>query len=61
MDKDRVPGAVKTVVGTLKEAGGKRVCDQKTIMEGQAEHRLGKAQNPLGGLRDAARDAERAN
>ncbi|MFZ1963876.1 MAG: CsbD family protein [Roseiarcus sp.] len=60
MDKDRVTGAMKTVVGNVKEAVGKLVGDQKTIAEGQAEQKVGKAQNALGGLKDAARDAKKA-
>jgi uncharacterized protein YjbJ (UPF0337 family) len=51
MDKDRVAGAAKTVVGNVKEAFGKLVGDQKTIAEGQANQKVGKAQNALGGLR----------
>jgi uncharacterized protein YjbJ (UPF0337 family) len=60
MDKDRVAGAAKTVAGNVKEAFGKLVGDQKTIAEGQAEQKVGKAQNALGGLKDAARDIEKA-
>ena len=60
MDKDRVAGAMKTVVGNVKELVGKLGGDQKTIAEGQAEQKAGKAQNALGSLRDTARDAEKA-
>ena len=60
MDKDRVAGAAKTVVGNVKEAFGKLVGDQKTIAEGQANQKVGKAQNALGGLKDAAREIKKS-
>ena len=56
-DKDRIDGGAKTVAGTIKEAAGKIVGDQKTIAEGQAEKATGKLQNAVGGVKDAVRDA----
>ena len=61
MDKDRVAGAIKTVVGNLKEAGGKLVGDQRAVAEGKAEQKAGKAQNALGGIKDTARDLGKPN
>lgn len=59
MDKDRIAGAAKTVSGHVKEAIGKVTGDQKTIVEGQAEQKMGKAQNALGGLKDTIRDVQK--
>jgi len=59
MDKDRVAGAMKTMVGNVKEAVGKIVGDQKLTIEGEGERKVGQAQNAVGGLRDAARDIEK--
>jgi len=60
MDKDRVAGAMKTVVGNVKETVGKIVGDQKLTIEGAVEKKAGQVQNALGGLKDAARDADEA-
>ena len=59
MDKDRVKGAAKTVGGKVKEAVGKVTGDQKTVAEGQAEQKVGKVQNAVGGLKDTVRDIQR--
>jgi uncharacterized protein YjbJ (UPF0337 family) len=59
MDKDRVAGAIKTVVGNVKEAVGKVVGDQKLATEGVLEQKVGKAQNAMGGLKDSVRDIEK--
>lgn len=60
MDKDRIAGAAKTVSGNVKEAVGKVTGDQKTIAEGHAEQKAGKAQNAVGGLKDSIRDIQKA-
>jgi uncharacterized protein YjbJ (UPF0337 family) len=60
MDKDRVEGAAKTAGGKLKEAVGKLVGDQKTTAEGQAEQKVGRVQNAVGGLKDTIRDIQKA-
>lgn len=57
MDKDRVIGSAKVVEGKVKVALGKAVGDAKLEAEGEAKKLEGKAQNAVGGLRDAARDA----
>jgi uncharacterized protein YjbJ (UPF0337 family) len=48
MDKDRAAGAMKTVLENVKEGVGKIVGDRKTIVEGQAEQKIGKARMPAG-------------
>jgi uncharacterized protein YjbJ (UPF0337 family) len=60
MDKDRVDGAAKTVGGNVKEAAGKLTGDQKTVAEGPAEQKAGKAQNAVGGMKDTVRDIQKA-
>ena len=60
MDKDRIDGAAKTVGGKAKEAVGKLTGDQKTVAEGQAEQKVGKVQNAVGGLKDTIRDIQKA-
>ena len=60
MNKDRIEGAAKTVSGKVKESVGKLTGDQKTIADGQAEQKVGKVQNAVGGLKDAIRDIQKA-
>ena len=55
MDQDRVKGAAKTVVGTIKEKIGKTVGDKKTETEGRAQKLAGKAQNAIGSAKDEFR------
>jgi uncharacterized protein YjbJ (UPF0337 family) len=57
MDKDRVVGAAHRVKGAVKETVGKITGDAKTQVEGAAEKRAGKAQNAVGGAKDAVRNA----
>ena len=56
MDTDRVKGVTHQVKGAIKEAIGKATGDAKTEAEGTAEKTGGKAQNAVGGVKDAARD-----
>jgi uncharacterized protein YjbJ (UPF0337 family) len=51
MNKDRVEGAVENVGGKIKEAAGKSTGDQKMVAAGQAEQKIGKVQNAVGGLK----------
>ena len=60
MDKDRVDGAAKTIGGRAKEAIGKLVGDQKAVADGQAEQKVGKIQNAVGGLKDTIRDISKS-
>src|SRR5437764_177938 len=55
MDKDRIKGAVKQVVGRVKEAVGQAVGDKKTEEDGKAEQIVGKAQNAVGSVKDTLR------
>ena len=57
MDKDRIAGAVKQAKGTVKEAVGKAVGDNKLVAEGKSDKVEGKVQNAVGGLKDSVRDA----
>ena len=57
MDKDRIEGSIKEAKGAIKETIGKVAGDAKLQAEGTAEKLAGKAQNAVGGLRDAAHDA----
>jgi len=61
MNKDRVEGAAKTVSGNVKESVGKLTGDQKTVAAGQAEQKVGKVQNAVGGLKDTVRDIQKGN
>lgn len=56
MDKDRVGGSIKQIVGGVKEAVGKAVGDNKLEAEGKAEKAAGKVQNAVGGVKDSVRD-----
>ena len=55
MDKDRIAGSAKVVKGTVKEAVGKAIGDAKLTAEGKADKVTGKAQNAVGGIKDALR------
>jgi uncharacterized protein YjbJ (UPF0337 family) len=59
VDKDRVQGAAKQAKGAVKEAAGKVMGDQKLKTEGKMDKAVGKAQNAFGGMKDAARNAQR--
>lgn len=57
MDKDRIEGAGKKAEGKLKEAAGKILGDEKLKAEGKGKQVEGAAQNAIGGVKDAIRDA----
>ena len=57
MDKDRVAGSIREAKGDIKEAVGKIVGDSKLQSDGKAEQVVGKLQNAIGGVKDAAREA----
>ena len=57
MDKDRIQGSLKQVIGRIKEAIGKAAGDQKTEAEGKADQAVGKLQNAVGGVKDTVREA----
>ena len=53
MDKDRIAGSAKQVIGGIKETAGKVVGDAKLTADGKAEKVEGKIQNAIGGIKDA--------
>ena len=52
MDKDRVAGSEKKIMGSIKEVVGKAAGDAKLEAEGKADKVEGKVQNAVGGLKD---------
>lgn len=58
-DSDRVKGSMKQMGGSIKEAAGKALGDEKMKREGQATKVDGKVQNAVGGAKAAAREAGR--
>ena len=56
IDKDRIQGSLKQVMGRIKEAIGKAAGDQKTEAEGKADQAVGKLQNAVGGMKDTVRE-----
>jgi uncharacterized protein YjbJ (UPF0337 family) len=59
MDRDRVEGSTKTVVGRIKAWLGSRFGDGKLEAEGRADQVAGRFQNTVGGVKDALRDDKR--
>lgn len=53
MDKDRIAGSAKQVIGGIKETAGKVVGDAKLEADGKADKVEGKIQNAIGGIKDA--------
>jgi uncharacterized protein YjbJ (UPF0337 family) len=56
MNKDRIAGAAKQAKGTIKEAAGKVLGDEKLVAEGKSDKVVGKIQNAIGGLKDTLKD-----
>ena len=57
MDKDRIEGKMEDLKGRVKRQAGEWTGDKKTQSEGAAEQAKGKAQNVIGKVKDAGRDA----
>jgi uncharacterized protein YjbJ (UPF0337 family) len=57
MDKDRLVGSGKQIIGAAKETVGKVVGDSKLQADGKAEKVEGKVQNVVGGVKDTVKDA----
>ena len=55
MDKDRIEGSEKGIIGKIKEVAGKVLGDAKLESEGKADQAAGKVQNAVGGLKDTLR------
>ena len=53
MDKDRVEGSAKQIMGAVKQAVGQAIGDAKLESDGRADEVEGKVQNAIGGLKDA--------
>jgi uncharacterized protein YjbJ (UPF0337 family) len=53
MDKDRIAGAAKKIMGSIKETIGKAAGDAKLEAEGKADKVVGRVQNAIVGLKDA--------
>jgi uncharacterized protein YjbJ (UPF0337 family) len=56
MDRDRITGSAKQIVGNIKERLGRFFGDRKTQAKGTAQKTEGKAQNTVGGVKDTARE-----
>jgi uncharacterized protein YjbJ (UPF0337 family) len=56
MDNDRIAGSARQAKGAVKVAAGKLTGDAKLKNEGRADKIAGKAQNAVGGIKDALRD-----
>ncbi|MDR3440276.1 CsbD family protein [Telmatospirillum sp.] len=52
MDKDRIIGAGKQMMGCMKRTVGRLVGDSKLQVDGKAEQSAGKIQNAVGGVKD---------
>ncbi len=53
MDKDRMKGSATQTGGKIKQAAGDISGDSKMQTEGKMDQVKGKAQNALGGVKDA--------
>ena len=57
MDKNRIEGGAEDVKGTIKEAVGKLVGNERLEAEGKADKVEGKTQSTIGKAKDAVKDA----
>ncbi|MCD7107758.1 CsbD family protein [Rhizobium sp. DKSPLA3] len=57
MDKNRIEGGAKEVKGTVKEAVGKLVGNERLEAEGKIDKAEGEAQSTLGKAKDAVKGA----
>lgn len=57
MNKDQVNGRAQTAKGTLKEAAGKLVGNERLTTEGQAEQAAGKVQSTVGDVKNKVGNA----
>lgn len=55
MDKDRVKGAARNVVGKIKEAFGKATGDKSMRAEGDKDQAAGKVQKTYGRAKDTVK------
>ena len=59
MDKDRMKGMAQQGKGSMKEAAGKALGDEKLKAEGKMDKMEGKVRNAIGGAKDAIREADK--
>lgn len=52
MDKNRIIGSVKQIVGSIKETFGKAVGDAKLQVDGKTDKAESKVQNIVGAIKD---------
>lgn len=57
MHKDQIKGAARDAKGSVEEAGGKAVGNNRLAAKGAADRVAGKVQKGVGDLKDAARSA----
>ncbi len=57
MDKNRIEGGAQEVKGTVKEAVGKLVGNERLEAEGKIDKAEGEAQSTLGKAKDAVKGA----
>jgi uncharacterized protein YjbJ (UPF0337 family) len=55
LDKDRIDGSAKQISGAIRRFFGRLLGDRKMRIEGAVEEQVGKAQNAVGGVKDAIR------
>lgn len=55
-DENRIEGSLTKMGGDIKEAVGGVLGDSKLKTEGKADQVEGRAQNTVGGIKDAVRD-----
>jgi uncharacterized protein YjbJ (UPF0337 family) len=56
IDDDRIEGAARNLGGKIKEGLGNLTGDAKLQREGEVDQIEGRAQNAIGGIKDAARE-----
>jgi uncharacterized protein YjbJ (UPF0337 family) len=59
MDSERVKGMAQQGKGSMKEAAGKALGDEKLKAEGKMDKMEGKVRNTVGGMKDAIKDASK--
>ena len=55
MDKDRIKGSARQIVGNIKQVVGKVLGDKKTQDDGKTDEIVGKIQNAVGSAKDTIR------
>jgi uncharacterized protein YjbJ (UPF0337 family) len=55
MDRDRIEGSAKSIVGRIKSFLGRFLGDDKLKAEGRVDQTEGRVQNTVGGVKDTLR------